>query len=144
MAEEAPAFLSGAELDAIHRTMLTRYGGFVGVRDEDALTATLAAPGARMNGRYVHEDLPAMAAAYLYQIARYRPFVDGNRRTAVVAALVFLALNDRPPGPLADIAPLADLARGAAAGEVDKAAVALALRGWLDEAAPAAAPTGGP
>lgn len=127
MADESPAFLTRDELALLHEAMLTRYGGFHGVRDEEALTTALATPEARMNGRYVHEDLAAMAAAYLYPIARYRPFEDGNRRTAVLAALVFLALNERRIAR--EAADLAEVARAAAKGELDRAGVA----GWLRE-----------
>ena len=45
-------------------------------------------------GEYLHPDLQAMAAAYLYHIARNHPFADGNKRTAMHAAIVFLSLND--------------------------------------------------
>ena len=50
-------------------------------------------PQQGFGGAYVHEDLAAMAAAYLYHIAENQPYVDGNKRTAVAAALVFLAVN---------------------------------------------------
>jgi death-on-curing protein len=46
-----------------------------------------------MFGNYLHEDLAAMAAAYLYHIAENQPFIDGNKRTALVAALAFLKVN---------------------------------------------------
>ena len=42
---------------------------------------------------YAHTDLREMAAAYLFHIVQNHPFVDGNKRTGVVVALVFLALN---------------------------------------------------
>ena len=51
-------------------------------------------PAAGFGGRYLHEDLLEMAAAYLFHIARNHPFVDGNKRTGAVAAPVFLSLND--------------------------------------------------
>jgi death-on-curing protein len=133
----APEFLSRDELVALHDDQLRRYGGFVGVRDEEALTSALATPEARMNGRWVHQDLAGMAAAYLYQLARYRPFVDGNRRTAALAALLFLELNGARMA--AEGPELADLVRAAGAGDLDQPAVA----GWLRqhvEAAPLAGP----
>ena len=121
----APAFLSLDEVLAIHADQLARYGGFDGLRDQEALNTALAAPEARMNNRWVHDDLAGMAAAYLYQLARYRPFVDANKRTAVAATLVFLALNG--VAVTADPTELAELVRGAAAGAVDRPAVAA----WL-------------
>jgi death on curing protein len=129
-----PAFLSLDEVLAIHADQLARYGGFDGLRDEEALNTALAAPEARMNNRWVHDDLPGMAAAYLYQLARYRPFVDANRRTAVAAALVFLALSGAVLA--ADPADLAELVRAAAAGEVDRPSVAAWLRGRVSGGAP--------
>jgi death-on-curing protein len=51
-------------------------------------------PAAGFGGRFVHGDLYEMAAAYLFHIVQNHPFVDGNKRTGVVAALVFLALNN--------------------------------------------------
>jgi death-on-curing protein len=119
-------FLSRDELLAIHAEQLHRFGGFDGLRDEEALTTALAAPEARMNGRWVHEDLAGMAAAYLTGLARHRPFVDGNRRTATLAAVVFLTLNRAALA--ADPEDLAELTRAAGAGERDRAAVAAWLR----------------
>lgn len=50
-------------------------------------------PRATFDGRFVHDDLFAMAAAYAFHIAQNQPFVDGNKRTGLAAALVFLDLN---------------------------------------------------
>jgi death-on-curing family protein len=50
-------------------------------------------PAAGFGGRFLHEDLFEMAAAYLFHIIRNHPFVDGNKRTGTVAALVFLIVN---------------------------------------------------
>ncbi len=126
-----PTFLDREEVLAIHRDQLRRYGGFMGVRDEEALNTALAAPETRMNGQYIHQDLAGMAAAYLSQLARQRPFVDGNKRTAVLAALVFLALNGQDVK--ADETELAALAQAAAAGKVDRTTLA----DWLRERATA-------
>lgn len=124
--DPAPTFLERDELLAIHRDQLQRYGGFMGIRDEEALNTTLAAPEARMKGSYIHEDLPGMAAAYLYHVARYRPFVDGNQRTAVLAALVFLGLNNIEV--TAADTELAALAHEAATGTTDRPAIVTWLR----------------
>ena len=48
---------------------------------------------ATYSGEFLHEDLFAMAAAYAYHLAESQAFVDGNKRTALNAALVFLGLN---------------------------------------------------
>jgi death-on-curing protein len=88
-----PEFLSLAEVLAIHRDQIERYGGEPHVRDLGLLESALAMPAAGSRGQYFHEDLPAMAAAYLFHIVRNHPFVDGNKRTGAMAAFAFLALN---------------------------------------------------
>jgi death-on-curing protein len=50
-------------------------------------------PAASFGGEYLHTDVYEMAAAYLFHIIRNHPFMDGNKRTGVVSALVFLILN---------------------------------------------------
>jgi death-on-curing protein len=67
-----------------------------------------------------------MAAAYLFHLARNHPFVDGNKRTALMCALVFLGLNGQQLR--ADPDDLYSLVDGVAAGEVDKAEVSVFLR----------------
>jgi len=88
-----PVFLSLAEILEIHLDQIERYGGKPGIRDAGLLQSALAMPSAGFGDRYLHEDLFEMAAAYLFHIARNHPFVDGNKRVGVVAALVFLAMN---------------------------------------------------
>ena len=77
----------------LHQEQLVRYGGGDGTRDSGALEAALAMPQQTFDGAFVHEDLFAMAAAYAFHIAQNQPFVDGNKRTGLLAALVFLDLN---------------------------------------------------
>lgn len=86
-------FLSVEEVLALHATQLARYGGQPGVRDAGLLASAVAVPQATFDGAYLHEDLFAMAAAYAFHIAENQPFVDGNKRTGLMAALVFLALQ---------------------------------------------------
>ena len=89
----APIFLTLAEVLEIHQDQLRRYGGRSGIRDLDLLKSALAMPQAGMGEEYFHADIVEMGAAYLFHIVRNHPFVDGNKRTGTVAALVFLALN---------------------------------------------------
>jgi death-on-curing protein len=89
-----PTFLSLGEVLEIHREQINRYGGDPGIRDLGLLQSALAMPAAGLGGRYLHGDLYEMAAAYLFHIVQNHPFVDGNKRTGAVAALIFLALND--------------------------------------------------
>lgn len=51
-------------------------------------------PRQQFGGGYLHEDLAAMAAAYLFHIAQNHPFIDGNKRAAVMSALAFLSVNE--------------------------------------------------
>lgn len=88
-----PLFLSVAEVCALHRDQLRLYGGSEGLRDERMLESAVATPAATFDGEFLHEDLFHMAAAYAFHIAENQPFVDGNKRTALNAALVFLDIN---------------------------------------------------
>ncbi len=77
---------------AIHAQQLERYGGAHGIVDENVVLSALARPLHRWS--YDAEaDLADLAAAYLVGFARSQGFRDGNKRTGLAAALVFLALN---------------------------------------------------
>jgi death-on-curing protein len=90
---ERPAFLTVEHVLAIHGRVIADFGGDPAVRDQGLLESAVMMPAARYGGELLHPDLPAMAAAYLFHICRNHPFVDGNKRTALVAAEVFLLLN---------------------------------------------------
>jgi death-on-curing protein len=90
---KAPAFLSVDEVLVLHQRLLARYGGQEGVRDRGLLLSALAQPQATFGGEWLHATLFEMAAAYAFHIAQNQPFLDGNKRTAHHAALVFLDLN---------------------------------------------------
>ncbi|MGD8255157.1 MAG: type II toxin-antitoxin system death-on-curing family toxin [Syntrophobacterales bacterium] len=116
-----PTFLSIGEVLEIHRDQIDRYGGDPGIRDLGLLQSALAMPAAGFGGRYLHGDLYEMAAAYLFHIIQNHPFVDGNKRTGVVGALVFLALNNVVIQ--ADEDDVERLVRAVAEGEAGKATV---------------------
>lgn len=88
-----PDFLTVEDVLLLHEEQLARYGGGAGVRDPGALDSAVAMARATFDGQFVHEDLFAMAAAYGFHIAQNQPFVDGNKRTGLAAALVFLDFN---------------------------------------------------
>jgi len=88
-----PKFLSLNEVLSIHQDQITRYGGTPGIRDIDLLKSALGIPPATYGGEFLHTDIFEMAASYLFHIVKNHPFVDGNKRTGAVAALVFLDLN---------------------------------------------------
>lgn len=88
-----PDFLGLDEVVQIHRDQIERYGGHPGIRDVGLLKSSVAMPAAGFGEDYFHTDIHEMAAAYLFHILRNHPFVDGNKRTGAVAAVVFLMLN---------------------------------------------------
>jgi len=78
---------------AIHQRQISEHGGSEGLRDEGRLASALARPQNVLAYAQPRPDWAALAAAYAYGIARNHPFVDGNKRTALVAARTFLLLN---------------------------------------------------
>lgn len=86
-------FLTLAEVVDIHCNQIKSYGGLPGIRDINLLSSAIAMPHASFHGEYLHNDIYEMAAAYAFHIGKNHPFVDGNKRTALVSALVFLELN---------------------------------------------------
>ena len=76
---------------AIHARQLAEHGGGTGVRDLGLLDSALQRPQNKL--AYETLDLADMAAAYAYGIARNHPFVDGNKRTALVVSRTFLLIN---------------------------------------------------
>lgn len=90
---DAPAFLTVEHVLAVHRRMIKEFGGNSAVRDHGLLESAVMMPAARFGGEYLHDGIPAMAAAYLFHLCKNRPFVDGNKRTALASAEVFVLLN---------------------------------------------------
>ena len=88
-----PVFLTFAEAIEINQYQIGHFGGDPGIRDVDLLRSALAMPSATFDGRFLHADLAEMAAAYLFHITEDHPFVDGNKRTGTMAAIIFLDLN---------------------------------------------------
>lgn len=76
---------------AAHREQLAEHGGGDGVRDQTLLESAMARP--QNLSAYGEPDAAALAASYAYGIARNHPFVDGNKRTALVVSETFLVLN---------------------------------------------------
>ena len=105
-ARTRPVFLTLDEVLALHADQIDRYGGSTGVRDIALLESALATPRATFAGEYLHGSLPEMAAAYLFHLSRNHPFLDGNKRAGLAAAIAFLGLNglwlDADPKELAD------------------------------------------
>lgn len=121
-----PTFLSLADVVRIHVDQVERYGGRAGIRDPGLLQSALAMPRASFGGEWLHRDLHEKAAAYAFHICRNHPFVDGNKRTALACALVFLELNgisiEDPEGGLYDAM------MAIASGSLDKLGLTEVLR----------------
>ena len=91
--------LSVNTLLKIHREAVHRFGGDPGIRSRELLESAAAAPQALFDGESVFSDRIEIAAAYLYYLCSNHPFVDGNKRTALAACVVFLKLNGMTPKP---------------------------------------------
>lgn len=86
-----PFWLTRQIVIAIHDEQLAIHGGASGLRDEGMLESALDRPKNKWS--YENADLAELAAAYAFAIARNHPFVDGNKRTALVVTLTFLLVN---------------------------------------------------
>jgi death-on-curing protein len=111
-----PVWLTTELVLAIHDRQLREFGGPSGVRDPGALESALGRP----KNRWAYEggDFARLAAAYGFGIARNHPFVDGNKRAALLSIVAFLGLNDIEF--TASEAEAVVMIRGLAAGEVDE------------------------
>lgn len=87
-----PKFLSRSEVELLHAASLANHGGSVGVRDSGLVDSAMAS--ARNACFYGQGDLFDVAAASAYHIAEAQAYLDGNKRTAMLAAIVFLGAND--------------------------------------------------
>lgn len=94
MSEIAYRFLSVEDVIELHDMQLEHYGGASGIRSRELLESAVMMPRASCGGEFVHKGIYEMAAAYAFHIAENQPFVDGNKRTALASALVFLDWHD--------------------------------------------------
>jgi death-on-curing protein len=117
-----PELLTLDEVLSLHAEQIRLFGGASGIRD---LGLLLGSVEATFGGVFLHETIFAMAAAYLYGICRNHPFLDGNKRTALGAALTFLEMNGVAIDEDEDS--FYDLVIGVAEGRVSKAAVTVFL-----------------
>jgi death-on-curing protein len=89
----SPIFLHLEDVLALHARSIELFGGSLGVRDIGLLQSALAVPEASCAGELLHPTIHEMAAAYLFHLCKNHPFLDGNKRAATAAALVFLEIN---------------------------------------------------
>lgn len=85
-----PQFLTVADVLILHALQIDAHGGTLGIRDRGGLESAVAMPQAAFGGQFLHTDVFHMAAAYAFHIAESQAFLDGNKRTGLAAALVFL------------------------------------------------------
>jgi len=116
---------------AIHREVLIAHGGAPGIRDQMLLESAVAAPQATMMGRPLISDPIEIAAAYLFYLCRNHPFVDGNKRTALAACLVFLEANDLLPSVKLAMEHWENFVLDLAASKLDRDATTQRLRKLL-------------
>jgi len=116
---------------AIHREVLAAHGGAAGIRDETLLESAVAAPQATMMGQPLISDPIEIAAAYLFYICRNHPFLDGNKRTALAACLVFLDANELLPIAKLPVDDWEKLMLDVAASKIDRATTTQRLRKLL-------------
>lgn len=122
-------FVEIEEALRIHKRQVDRFGGDDGIRDRGLLESALAMPRAMFGGHFVHEDLAAMAGAYLYHLCNNHCFVDGNKRVALAVALYFLTRNGMSLE--VDDQSLQDYVLSVASGQMDKDGVTAYLREQL-------------
>lgn len=123
-------FLTRRAVEAMHAEQLHRHGGATGLRDENALESALARP--ENKSAYGDPSIDGLAAAYLFGLANNHAFIDGNKRTAIVAAGAFLILNGS--ALMANEGTVYEFVMGVAAGEIDEHGAAAFFRDHIEPA----------
>jgi death-on-curing protein len=119
-----PQWLTYEQVIAIHSRQLRRFGGAAGLRDEGLLRSALERPLNKWH--YEQTQLPELAAAYGFGLAKNHAFVDGNKRIAFMSMLVFLRKNNVRFAP--DPAEATAMMMSLAAGEVSEESLARWIR----------------
>lgn len=114
----------------IHAQAIEGFGGSPGLREPALLESAVAAPQASWAGQSPYADIIEVAAAYLFYLCRNHPFVDGNKRVALGACIVFLKLNGIEPAP--DGPDWEALILDVAASRMDREKTTERLRGILN------------
>ena len=119
-------YLSAEQVRALHADQVRLHGGATGLRDRGALESALARPAATFGGEDLYEDLASKAAALMHSLVLNHPFVDGNKRVAAHAAIVFVELNGQTF--VATPSELVDMTLAVAEGKVAAEALAIWFR----------------
>jgi death-on-curing protein len=125
---EAIIHLTVAAVKAIHAEVLTAHGGAHGIRDKTLLESAVAAPQATMMGQPLISEAIEIAAAYLFYLCGNHAFIDGNKRTALAACLVFLEGNGLLPQGRLPIDEWEEFVVEVAANRLDRDATTRRLR----------------
>jgi death on curing protein len=120
-------------VQAIHREVLAAHGGADGIRDQALLESAVAAPEATMMGQLLISEPVEVAAAYLFYLCRNHPFIDGNKRTALAACLVFLETNDLLPDDKLPVDEWEELVLEVASSRIHRAETTRRLRQLLGQ-----------
>lgn len=110
----------------IHAEAIAQFGGSHGIRDRTLLESAVAAPQASFGGVSAFTDLIDIGGAYFYYLCCNHPFIDGNKRAALGACLVFLQLNGCTPAD--DCDEWENLTLAVAAGVLSREEVTKKLR----------------
>jgi death on curing protein len=119
-----PIWLTYDQVIAIHSRQLRRFGGAPGLRDEGLLRSAIERPLNKWH--YEQTELPELAAAYAFGLAKKHAFVDGNKRIAFMSMMTFLRKNGVRFAP--DPAPATRILISLAAGEVSEESFARWIR----------------
>jgi death-on-curing protein len=123
--------LTAPSVRAIHAEVIAAHGGAEGLRDEGLLESAVAAPQATFAGEPLMQDAIEIAAAYLFYLCRNHPVVDGNKRTALAACLVFLDVNGLLPKRKLAVAAWESLVLEVTASRLDRAQTTKRLKKLL-------------
>lgn len=86
-------FLTEQQVLEIHEAVIEQFGGLTGIRDIELLRSAIEQPQAKMFGDFLHPSIFDKAAAYLFHLCKNHAFLDGNKRTSLSCALLFLQSN---------------------------------------------------
>lgn len=86
-------FITLEQVIEIHDAILESFDGIPGIRSKHLLISAIETPKAMMFGKFLHETIYDKAAAYLFHLVQNHPFIDGNKRTGSVTAILFLEVN---------------------------------------------------
>jgi death-on-curing protein len=120
----APKWLTYDQIVAVHGRQLRRFGGAAGMRDDGLLRSAIERPINKWH--YEQADLPGLAAAHAFGLAKNDAFVDGNKRIAFISMMLFLRKNSLRFAP--DPAQATKIILSLAAGEVSEESLARWIR----------------